>query len=115
MGRRTNLPSLIGFWTRFVGPFREPVNPVEDNVPDYLEKVAKPMDLGTVQRKMNGNEYANEDEFTADVRQIFANCYAYWSEKSQIYEQCQKLETRFEGQYAEMRKTLAKSVAEDAI
>ncbi|KAK7755181.1 hypothetical protein SLS62_002686 [Diatrype stigma] len=117
MGRMLSGPGKsqkLGFWTRFVGPFREPVDPVKDNVPDYFEKVAKPMDLSTIQRKLGRNEYANADEFAADVRQIFTNCHTYWDEEAPIRATCDRLEKRFEEKYGEMRLWLASAVAEDA-
>ncbi len=27
----------LGFWTRLVGPFKDPVEPAEDGVPDYAD------------------------------------------------------------------------------
>ena len=103
----------IGFWTRLVGPFREPVRPVEDGVPDYLEKIKKPMDLSTIKDKMDRHEYSNEQEFLADIRQIFTNCYTYWPKGSPMWEACQKFEEHFEDKYATIYKVLAKEAKDD--
>ncbi|KKA30236.1 hypothetical protein TD95_003747 [Thielaviopsis punctulata] len=102
-----------GFWTRLVKPFKQPVDPVVDGVPDYLEKVKRPMDLGTIRAKMERHEYKSADEFSADVRQIFANCYAYWKETDQIYIDCKKFERTFEDKYSEMSKWISKLEAPD--
>lgn len=72
------------------------------------------MDLGTIQNKMNRDEYANENEFVADVRQIFINCYAYWGRDTPMFETCEKFERTFEEKYSEMRKWLAKSEVEES-
>ncbi|KAL5622056.1 hypothetical protein BROUX41_006001 [Berkeleyomyces rouxiae] len=97
-----------GFWTRLVKPFKQPVDPIADGVPDYLQKIKKPMDLGTIRGKMERHEYNSSSEFSADVRQIFSNCYAYWKETDQIYIDCKKFERTFEDKFSEMPKWIAK-------
>ncbi|KAH8681349.1 hypothetical protein BX600DRAFT_19281 [Xylariales sp. PMI_506] len=97
-----------GFWTRLVGPFKEPVRPVEDGVPDYLDKVSKPMYLGLIKNKIDDNEYKDEMEFAADVRQIFANCFTYWTKKDPMWTTCEKFQKTFEEKFAGMNKWIAK-------
>ncbi|KAJ4418984.1 hypothetical protein N0V82_005209 [Gnomoniopsis sp. IMI 355080] len=97
-----------GFWTRLVGPFRDPVDPVRDNVPDYFEKVTKPMDLTTMKGKMDRNEYASHEEFFADMTQIFTNCKTYWKPTDTVFAACDKLEKTFLDKYSGMNKWLAK-------
>ncbi|ORY65348.1 Bromodomain-containing protein [Pseudomassariella vexata] len=103
-----------GFWTRLVGPFREPVKPGEDLVPDYFDKVKRPMDLGTIKEKMDRKEYTDENEFCADVRQIFQNCYTYWDETAPMVATCKKFEKTFEEKYSGMSKFLSKLGSEEA-
>ncbi|KFA75076.1 hypothetical protein S40288_04016 [Stachybotrys chartarum IBT 40288] len=97
-----------GFWTRLVGPFKEPVEPAEDGVPDYLEKVKRPMDLGTIKVKMDNKEYATEEEFTKDVRQIFDNCFTYWKKGDPMWAAGEKLQKTFEEKYSGMNKWISK-------
>jgi len=97
-----------GFWTRVVGPFKEPVDPVSDGVPDYFEKVKRPMDLGTMKSKMDRREYADEQAFLVDMNQIFNNCYTYWSKKDPMWAACEKLQKTFEEKYAQMNKWISK-------
>lgn len=99
---------LVGFWTRLVGPFKEPVKPVEDGVPDYLEKVKNPMDLGTIKAKLDRHEYTSEQEFLADMRQIFTNCYTYHEPGSVMYLNCERLQKTFEEKFGEMTKWISK-------
>ena len=35
------------------------------------------MDLGTIRKKVTHNSYANVEEFIADMRLIWENCYKY--------------------------------------
>ena len=57
--------------------FAMPVDPVAQNVPDYLSIVTSPMDYGTVKAKMDNKEYNSVLEFKADMELIFANCALY--------------------------------------
>jgi hypothetical protein len=77
-------------------------------VPDYFEKVTKPMDLGTMKVKMDAGEYANEEEFLSDMNQIFTNCYTYWSKKDPMWTACEKLQKSFEDKYSAMNRWIAK-------
>ncbi|KAL7922288.1 hypothetical protein ACQKWADRAFT_293006 [Trichoderma austrokoningii] len=102
-----------GFWTRLVGPFREPVEPVEDGVPDYLDKVSRPMDLGTVKKKMDQRQYATEEDFLTDVRQIFENCFTYWKKGDPMWVAGERLQRTFEDKYSHMNKWIAKMEGEE--
>ncbi|KAK1752106.1 Bromodomain-containing protein [Echria macrotheca] len=102
-----------GFWTRLVGPFKEPVDPVSDGVPDYLDKVKRPMDLGTMKAKMDRHEYHDENEFLVDMNQIFTNCYTYWSKDDPMWAACERLQKTFEDKYAQMNKWIAKMEGEE--
>lgn len=97
-----------GFWTRLVGPFREAIEPEADGVPDYLDKVKRPMDLGTIKRKMDRGQYGNEEEFAADVRQIFDNCFTYWTPGDAMWRTGERLQRSFEDKYGQMHKWIAK-------
>ncbi|KAI1104111.1 putative Bromodomain testis-specific protein [Jackrogersella minutella] len=110
----TRMLSGPGFWTRLVGPFREPVRPVEDGVPDYLDKVKIPMDLSTVKAKMDRREYNSEQEFLIDIRQIFANCFTYHKQGSAMWTNCEKFQKTFEEKYGTMAKWIAKMDGDEA-
>jgi hypothetical protein len=90
-----------GFWTRLVGPFKHPVDPVVDNVPNYFDVVKRPMDLNTIRTKMGSGAYQTAAEFEADVRRIFQNCYEYWTQDDPIWKTCQEFESYFDTKWAE--------------
>ncbi|RGP60185.1 tfiid associated [Fusarium longipes] len=104
----TRMLSGPGFWTRLVGPFKDAVEPVEDGVPDYFEKVKRPMDLSTIKIKMDRKEYNNEEEFLADVRQIFDNCFTYWKKGDPMWIAGEKLQKTFEDKFSHMNKWISK-------
>ncbi|CAK7262815.1 hypothetical protein SEPCBS57363_000236 [Sporothrix epigloea] len=97
-----------GFWTRLVGPFREPVDPSSEGIPDYFIKVQRPMDLGTIKANLDEHRYRSPDEFLADMRQIFSNVYTYWKRTDTIWSTCERLEKTFEEKYSHMNKWLGK-------
>ncbi|KAL1841997.1 hypothetical protein VTJ49DRAFT_6240 [Mycothermus thermophilus] len=109
----TRMLSGPGFWTRVVGPFRDPVDPERDGVPDYFDVIKKPMDLSTMKAKMDRHEYADETEFLADMNQIFTNCYTYWRESDPMWAACEKLQKSFEDKFAQMNKWIAKMEGEE--
>ncbi|KAM0340460.1 hypothetical protein ACHAPU_010448 [Fusarium lateritium] len=104
----TRMLSGPGFWTRLVGPFRDAVEPVEDGVPDYFEKVKRPMDLTTIKAKMDRKEYTTDEEFLTDVRQIFDNCFTYWKKGDPMWLAGEKLQKTFEDKFSHMNKWIAK-------
>ncbi|OAD78554.1 hypothetical protein PHYBLDRAFT_104245, partial [Phycomyces blakesleeanus NRRL 1555(-)] len=57
--------------------FLAPVDIVALHIPDYPTIVKHPMDLSTIERKLNQGEYDTPDDFEADVRLMFKNCYLY--------------------------------------
>ncbi|CAF1932643.1 unnamed protein product [Rotaria magnacalcarata] len=86
----------------FVWPFAKPVDVKNLNLSDYYLIIKKPMDLGTVKRKLENREYANADEFATDVRLIFSNCYLYNGPQTDVVAMCKKVEQMFEDKFAKV-------------
>merc|ERR1711934_271889 len=53
------------------GPFAIPVDYVALGIPHYPDIIKKPMDLGTVQKRLTSGQYTNVDEWIKDVRLVF--------------------------------------------
>lgn len=96
-----------------VGPFRDPVDPKAESVPDYFEKVKRPMDLSTIKGKMDRGEYQDEEAFLRDMRQIFENCFTYWKKGTAMHASGEKLQKTFEEKFAGMNKWIAKMGGEE--
>ena len=47
--------------------FVEPVDPVKFNIVDYYDIISKPMDLGTVKKRLLHNYYPSPEEFIMDM------------------------------------------------
>lgn len=106
----TRMLSGPGFWTRLVGPFKEPVDPVTHNAPNYFDVVKHPMDLKQIKDKMDRNEYSTSAEFEADIRLIFQNCYEYWTQNDQVFRECEKFEEYFNDKWSTRSKWCAQNV-----
>jgi len=58
-------------------PFREPVDVDRAGLEDYLQVIAHPMDLGTVDSKLKGSKYFSPQSMYTDVMLIWSNCRTY--------------------------------------
>ena len=64
--------------------FREPVDHVGLGLDDYPLIVTKPMDLGTVKKKIENDEYDTVDDIAADIRLVWSNCMLYNRDGSEV-------------------------------
>lgn len=84
----------------YAWPFYKPVDAELLGLHDYHDIIKKPMDLGTVKRKMDSREYKTAQEFAGDVRLIFTNCYKYNPPDHDVVAMGRKLQDVFEMKYA---------------
>jgi bromodomain-containing factor 1 len=54
--------------------FEKPVDPIKDKVPSYFTVIKKPMDFGTIKKKLLEIEYIKFQDFLDDIELVFANC-----------------------------------------
>ncbi|BGO92302.1 hypothetical protein NBRC10512_007726 [Rhodotorula toruloides] len=71
--------------------FANPVNAEE--VTDYYNVIKEPMDLATMESKLEANSYETLDQFLHDARLIFANCRQYNDAQSNYVKNANKLES----------------------
>ena len=57
--------------------FRQPVDCVALNIPNYPSVITKPMDLRTLEEKLKDSKYPTVDAFTEDFNQIVQNCETF--------------------------------------
>ncbi|XP_068630011.1 nucleosome-remodeling factor subunit NURF301 isoform X2 [Battus philenor] len=74
-------------------PFMEPVDPRE--APTYYKVIKEPMDLQTVERKVNDQTYSMLSEFIGDMTKIFDNCRYFNPKDSEFYRCAEGLEIFF--------------------
>lgn len=80
--------------------FTHPVDPVALNIPTYFQVIKKPMDLGTIQNKLDGNQYEKARDFEEDVRLVFKNCYKFNPEGDFVNQRGHELEELFDRKWA---------------
>ncbi|XP_031210309.1 nucleosome-remodeling factor subunit BPTF isoform X5 [Mastomys coucha] len=74
-------------------PFLEPVDP--NDAPDYYGVIREPMDLATMEERIQNRYYERLTEFVADMTKIFDNCRYYNPNDSPFYQCAEVLETFF--------------------
>ncbi|ODM98442.1 Bromodomain-containing protein 2 [Orchesella cincta] len=62
---------------QFAWPFHEPVDAVKLKIPDYHKIIRRPMDLGTIKKRLENNFYWSAKECLNDFKTMFTNCYVY--------------------------------------
>lgn len=66
-------------------PFLKPVD--KDEVPDYYKVITSPMDLSTMEERLENGHYTTPNELVADVQLIFTNCRKY-NDATTVYAKC---------------------------
>ncbi|XP_015175523.1 PREDICTED: nucleosome-remodeling factor subunit NURF301 isoform X2 [Polistes dominula] len=74
-------------------PFMEPVDPNE--APDYYKVIKEPMDLQTIELRINDRSYKKLSEFIGDMTKIFDNCRYYNPKESPFFKCAESLESYF--------------------
>ena len=57
--------------------FLAPVDPIALGIPQYFEIIKHPMDLGTINNKLENNLYTNPDDFKNDIALMLTNCFTF--------------------------------------
>ncbi|XP_026158254.1 nucleosome-remodeling factor subunit BPTF isoform X2 [Mastacembelus armatus] len=74
-------------------PFLEPVD--TNDAPDYYRVIKEPMDLSTMEERLQKRGYVKLTEFVADMTKIFDNCRYYNPSDSPFYQCAEVLENFF--------------------
>jgi Bromodomain len=84
-------------------PFIEPVDWRGLELYDYPTVIKKPMDLGTIKRKLERDQYVSAAYCAADVRRVWSNCMTYNAVGSDFYLLAKSFSKRFEDRYRRIR------------
>ncbi|XP_030135024.4 bromodomain testis-specific protein isoform X1 [Taeniopygia guttata] len=86
----------------FSWPFHQPVDAAALNLPDYYTIIKKPMDLGTIKKRLEHNYYTKAAECIEDFKTMFWNCYMYNKSGDDIVFMAEELEKVFMQKIARM-------------
>eukprot|EP00960_Hanusia_phi_P041757 755145-Hanusia_phi.AAC.1 len=77
-------------------PFLEPIATSTSGLENYSQKVKRPMDLGTIQQKLNDGMYKNPHQLRFDVIQVWRNCLYYSGEQDDATIMAREMAASFE-------------------
>uniref|UniRef100_A0A7S4LZM6 Bromo domain-containing protein n=1 Tax=Guillardia theta TaxID=55529 RepID=A0A7S4LZM6_GUITH len=77
-------------------PFLEPIATATSELENYSQKVKRPMDLGTIQQKLNDGKYMNPHQVRFDVIQVWRNCLYYSGEQDDATIMAREISNSFE-------------------
>lgn len=75
--------------------FLEPVDYIKLGIPTYPEIIKTPMDLGTVKKNLQENEYETFSNLLADINLIWTNCRTFNLPGSEIVKMANHCEKSF--------------------
>lgn len=78
------------------GPFLHPVDIVKLNIPFYYNFITRPMDLSTIEKKINANAYENTDQLVNDFNLMVENCFKFNGKDSAISQMVRNIQASFE-------------------
>lgn len=84
--------------------YKEPVDPVKLNIPNYRDIITRPMDLGTIEKKLKNNGYSSPQEMIDDVHLMVQNSLTFNGPDHLVAQEGQKLKGTFDKQIANLPK-----------
>lgn len=87
--------------------FLNPVDPVRDKVPNYFEIIQDPMDLSSMNNKLNAGLYKDRFDFKSDFELLIRNAKTYTPDpKAYVNVSASVLEKLFNSHWNKITKTL---------
>lgn len=97
------------------GIFNEPVDPVALNLPDYTTIIKRPIDLGTIKRRLYANVYPSRQDAADDIRRVFTNAMLYNPPQNIIHKCAAELLSYFDSCYNELGACVLTSPGADIV
>lgn len=85
-------------------PFLTPVDAKAWGAVDYYDVIKRPMDISTLEKNLQENKYTNEEQFHADVKLMFRNCYTYNPEGHLVHGYGKTLEKAYDQYWEKSHK-----------
>lgn len=85
--------------SRHAFEFIRPVDPIKQGIPQYMEIIKRPMDLGTIKANLVNDQYASVQQFDDDIRLMLSNCYKFNPPNTYVYNEAKQLEQIYNKEY----------------
>lgn len=82
--------------------FNAPVDPLALGLPDYFERIKNPMDLGTINKRLDSGYYREIKGFDHDIRLTFDNAMLYNEPKTPVHEMAKGLKDLYLQEYTKL-------------
>lgn len=90
----------------YIEPFRAPVDWKGLGLYDYPQLISRPMDLGTVKKRIVDRKYKSIHDAAEDVRLVWKNCMTYNADGSDFFLLAKTLDRKFEEKYTKLLSDL---------
>ena len=88
--------------------FTSPVDPVALNIPQYFTIIKEPMDISTIEKKINENSYSAVQQIVDDFDLMFNNCFLFNGPVSPVTAAGKALQKWLHKELEKLPKTLDK-------
>jgi bromodomain-containing factor 1 len=78
------------------GPFSVPVDPVRLNIPKYFDIVSRPMDISTIEKKLNSGQYPVVQALVDDFILMIDNCVKFNGPDNPVTKMGKNIQATFE-------------------
>ncbi|KAJ3115010.1 hypothetical protein HK100_001490 [Physocladia obscura] len=82
--------------------FLHPVDPIKWNIPTYFSVIKHPMDLSTIQKKLDSGSYVTAQTFKDDLNLMLNNCWDFNGKDSHVGKSAVKLQIYVTKQFQDM-------------
>mgnify|MGYP002649202294 CR=1 FL=1 len=80
---------------QYAWPFQSPVDAIKLALPDYYKIITRPMDLGTIKKRLENYWYYSAQECIDDFKLMFDNCNRYNKPGEDVVFMCKQLHDLF--------------------
>jgi bromodomain-containing factor 1 len=77
-------------------PFLQPVDPVKLNIPRYFDMITRPMDISTMEKKLNSGQYPVVQALVDDFNLMIDNCVKFNGPDNPITRMGRNIQATFE-------------------
>ena len=78
----------------------------KESLGNYFEVIMRPMDLGTIQRKLGNGTYRHVESLVADIGVVWSNCMTFNLKGTDYHETAVRMKARFDAGVANIQRGL---------